>query len=128
MAARILIVFLGFALLVAFEWARGSVTGAGRAAKEGGAAALPPIQPSELIVEVAAATGQMPLLFPVFSVGIALLYLLFDAALEALVTKNHEFLNAPIYYSCLYMPFSAVYFILKRRLRGRAIAGLRLPT
>ena len=62
MAARILIVFLGFALLVAFEWARGSVTGAGRAAKEGGAAALPPIQPSELIVEVAAATGQMKVL------------------------------------------------------------------
>ena len=100
------------------------------AARAGGAAGppLPPIQPSELLLEVAISTGQMLLLFPVFSIAIGLLYLLLDAILEALVTEKHDFLNAPIYYSTLYLPFSTAYFILKRRLRGRAIAGLRLPT
>ena len=111
-AAKVFFVSIMFCSLLAFEFSSHEVS-------TSVSCMLQQLTATEICYEVGKSIIQTLLIFPIISVVIAVAYLVFDAVLERFITKNHDFLNAPIYYSVLYLPFSSVYFITKKRLREK---------
>ena len=124
-AAKVLLVFLCFSSLLAFEL-RVPIINSFRSSSSQPltsfvSVALQRITVIQLLYEVGVATLQGLLISPVISVIVATLFLMIDTIIEAFITKNDQFMNAPIYYCVLYLPFSSIYFITKKKLRNKLL-------